>query len=87
MTGGIGFSRQGSDSFKSNRSLLGKRRFMKDSPYYGNKKIDRNKIQNFEELKKWKIKSDAQHKKQKIIIYSIIGILIVSVLIFFFLVN
>lgn len=29
MTGGIGFSRQGSDSFKQNRALRNKRKAMK----------------------------------------------------------
>jgi hypothetical protein len=62
MTGGIGFSRQGSDSFKQNRALRNKRKSMKNNPYSSQKmrargnrgKFDFNELQTFRSKRKRK---------------------------------
>tara|TARA_R110002012_G_scaffold114079_1_gene260268 strand:+ start:78998 stop:79261 length:264 start_codon:yes stop_codon:yes gene_type:complete len=62
MTGGIGFSRQASDSFKQNRALRNKRKSMNSNPYSSQKmgvkrsrgNFDFNEIQNFRSKRKRK---------------------------------
>jgi len=81
MTGGIGFSRQGSDSFKQNRSLRNKRKSMNDNPYSSQKKMDIKNRGKFDlkELQSFRLK---RRRKSKLISITVIivFILIVSVL-------
>lgn len=73
MTGGVGFSSQGKDSYKNNRKLLKGRTLMKDNPYSAVNKTtgDRN-LDNSKELQEWRDKNQKRANKLRIIIYGII---------------
>lgn len=60
MTGGIGFSRQGSDSFKQNRALRNKRKAMNENPYSSNKRRGDRGNFNLKEIQNYR----AQHKRK-----------------------
>ena len=83
MTAGVGFSRQGKESFKNNRKLLNERTSMKDNPYAATQYAKReNDPISSPELKEWRDKKQIREKKLRIIIY---GILIPLVLVIAFL--
>ncbi|MCF6359819.1 MAG: hypothetical protein L3J29_03560 [Cyclobacteriaceae bacterium] len=54
MTGGIGFSRDSSNTQKKNRNLLGFRKSNAENPYWGNKRVKRKRIIKFAELLNFK---------------------------------
>ena len=73
MTGGIGFSEQGKDSFRNNRELLNNRPRMMGNPYSAsqNAKGDRDPA-NVQELQDWRDKVKSRQKKLRRIIYGIL---------------
>lgn len=81
MTGGIGFSGQGKESFKQNRDLRIARPGLKDNPYAPHKKVSAKEANNkFDELKAWK-KEEEKHKKHiKIMVYLGFSLLLITVL-------
>ena len=72
MTGGIGFSRQGQDSFRKNRELLKKRGSMKDNPYSATNKTNRLDAANYEELIDYKRTKSKKEFKRTIVIWALI---------------
>jgi hypothetical protein len=80
MTGGVGFSSQGKDSYKNNRKLLNNRTQMKDNPYAAsqNAKGDRDPA-NAQELQDWRDKVKSRQKRLRIVIYGILIPLIVVI--------
>ncbi|TVP51318.1 MAG: hypothetical protein EA341_05595 [Mongoliibacter sp.] len=70
MTGGVGFSKQGKDSFKENRNLRIARPSMKDNPYAAKNASSHQELaENYEELKTWKIQKESNDQKRRLIIY------------------
>jgi hypothetical protein len=73
MTGGVGFTKMGQESYKHNRELLNQRHLMKENPFSPFNKIPYEKAaENFEEIKKWKLQKEKGEKKKRLIIYAII---------------
>ncbi|AHM60049.1 hypothetical protein D770_08960 [Flammeovirgaceae bacterium 311] len=63
MTGGVGFSKQGHDSFKNNRGLRNNRNSMKDNPYAAGKDWGKERDASIiPEIEEWR---DAKLKKEK----------------------
>jgi hypothetical protein len=60
MTGGIGFSRQGSDSFKQNRALRNKRKSMNGNPYSTHVKNENRGKFNLKELQYFRYRQERQ---------------------------
>ncbi len=85
MTGGLGFSRAGKDSFKQNTSMLGNRTTMGNSPYFGERKAERKGQANFEELEKLKRKRRKQQLRLQIGIFSGISIAVIGFIVWMFL--
>ncbi|PRY89103.1 hypothetical protein [Mongoliibacter ruber] len=82
MTGGIGFSRQGKDSFKQNRDLRIARPGLKDNPYTSHKKISIQEAGNkFDELKAWKKEEEKNKKHMRNMVYLGFSFLFIIVLI------
>ena len=80
MTGGVGFSRQGKESFKNNRKLLNKRTSMKDNPYVATNHAKRETVPvNSPELQEWRDKKQKREKKLRIIIFGFLIPLVVLV--------
>lgn len=85
MTGGIGFSRQGSDSFKQNRTLRNKRKTMNENPYSVNKRrADRGNF-NLKEVQNYR----AQHKGKAKMITRLVTLIfiIISMAIIIYIIN
>ncbi len=80
MTGGVGFSSQGKDSFRNNRKLLNNRTRMKDNPYAAGRKDegDRNPAHT-KELQVWRDKQHRRHRRLRLIIYGIFTLLTVVI--------
>ena len=75
MTGGIGFSRDISNTQKKNRDLLGSRKSNAENPYWGNKKQPQKRAVNFFELLSFKKKRTSSLKRRSALILIIIGTL------------
>ncbi len=75
MTGGIGFSRDSSNTQKKNRNLLGFRKSNSENPYWGNKKLSQKRAVNFSELLRFKKKRTSLLKRRSALILIIIGAL------------
>jgi len=81
MTGGLGFSRQASDSFKQNRSLRNKRKPMSENPYSSHKMGNKTTRGNFnlKEFQRYRAKRNRKSKRITIAILFIL-LIIVSIL-------
>lgn len=75
MTGGIGFSRDSSNTQKMNRNLLGSRKSNSENPYWGNKKLSQKRAVNFSELLSFKKKRTSSLKRRSVLILIILGAL------------
>jgi hypothetical protein len=86
MTGGIGFSRQGSDSFKQNRALRNKRKSMTDNPYSINKTKNDQRRGNFDlqEIQNYKAEQLRRSKSRANIIRYLFIAIFVIILLFIF---
>lgn len=82
MTGGIGFSRDGNNTLKKNRSLLNTRKSNEENPYWGAKKQTRRKSVRFSELQKWKKIRVSFVGKRSASIFGIIGIVALLIILF-----
>lgn len=81
MTGGLGFSRQASDSFKQNRAMRNKRKSMNENPYSARKKKAIRKRGNFDFKELQNFRSRRKRKSRLIsIIVMIVFLTVVSVL-------
>lgn len=81
MTGGLGFSRQGSDSFKQNRAMRNKRKSMNENPYSAQKMSARGNRGMFDLKELQNFRSKRKRKSRLIsIIVMIVFLAIVSVL-------
>jgi len=78
MTGGLGFSRQASDSFKQNRSLRNKRKPMSENPYSSHKMGNRATRESFnlKEFQKYRAK---RNRKSERITIAVLFILLIIV--------
>ena len=78
MTGGVGFSRQGKDSFNNNRKLLNRPPRMKDNPYAPTQKAkgDRDSA-HVQELQDWWGKRKSKQKRWSLLIYGVLLPLVV----------
>jgi hypothetical protein len=84
MTGGIGFSRQGSDSFKQNRALRNKRKSMSDNPYTtAVKKRHRGKF-NLRELQDFRKREERTSNLMRKIVFLGLSIIFLLTLLFIF---
>ncbi|MGK7392799.1 MAG: hypothetical protein ACNS60_20760 [Candidatus Cyclobacteriaceae bacterium M2_1C_046] len=79
MTGGAGFSRQGSDSFKQNRELRNRRGSMKDNPYSSSNKGEPLGTADYDELIKYQRIKSKRESRRKILTWTII---VVTLLVF-----
>lgn len=80
MTGGVGFSSQGKDSYKNNRKLLTNRTRMKDNPYTANQNARGDQDPSIaQDIQNWRNKVKSRQKKLRIIIYGILLPLIVVI--------
>ncbi|WP_224998487.1 hypothetical protein [Cesiribacter sp. SM1] len=78
MTGGVGFSRQGHDSFRHNRKLSHIRPSMKDNPYTNVKDVDAGRDASVsKEAAQWR---DSMRQKQKKLRILIFGLLLPAIL-------
>ncbi len=75
MTGGIGFSRDGNNTLKKNKSLLGSRKTNAENPYWGTKKYGKRSAGNFSELSNWKQFRAAKIRKRTIFIFAMLSLL------------
>ncbi|WP_296619649.1 hypothetical protein [Marivirga sp.] len=85
MTGGIGFSRQGSDSFKQNRALRNKRKAMNENPYTNNKKHKARGNFNLKEIQNYR----AKHKRKAKMISRLVMLIfiLISMVVIIYLIN
>lgn len=73
MTGGVGFSKQGHDSFKDNRRLRNRRASIKDNLYNANNNIDGEQDPSItHELEEWRNLKEKKEKKLRLLIIGII---------------
>lgn len=82
MTGGIGFSRQGSDSFKQNRALRNKRKTVGENPYSSNKKTIKNRGSfNLKEIQNYRAKhrEKAKLKGRTVILFLILVSMMITI--------
>lgn len=80
MTGGVGFSKQGHDSFKDNRRLRNSRTSFRDNPYNANHKVDGERDPSINhELEEWRNFKEKKEKKLRLLIIGIILPLIVLI--------
>jgi hypothetical protein len=81
MTGGLGFSRQASDSFKQNRAMRNKRKSLQENPYSSQKIRDRGNRSKFDFKELQNFRSKRKRKSRLIsIIVMLVFLTIVSVL-------
>jgi hypothetical protein len=80
MTGGIGFSRQGQDSFKQNRALLNKRPMLKDSLHATSNQVQGKKtLASYEQILKWRKIKDSNDRRVKLLIVAfLLGVISIS---------
>ena len=73
MTGGIGFSTQGWDSFKNNRKLRKERLAMKDNPYAGTQAAEAARTSDvIYELEAWREMRSKKEKRMRKLVFGII---------------
>lgn len=73
MTGGVGFSKQGHDSFKDNRRLRNRRASIKDNLYNANNNVDGERDPSItHELEEWRNLKEKKEKKLRLLIIGII---------------
>lgn len=73
MTGGVGFSKQGHDSFKDNRRLRNRRASIKDNLYNANNNVDGERDSSItHELEEWRNLKEKKEKKLRLLIIGII---------------
>jgi hypothetical protein len=71
MTGGLGFSRQGQDSFKQNRQLLNKRPMLKEHIHATSNQVQGKRIlASYEQLVKWRKIKDQGTKRMNLRIFA-----------------
>lgn len=80
MTGGAGFARQGSDSFKQNRALRNKRKRMSDSPYLNVRSVKGKKNAEFDFKAIQKFREDRRRKSRIITIVISITLIVLAIL-------
>jgi len=78
MGGGIGFSRQGQDLSKSNRSFLNNRTKLKDNPYSATKITEHEYSANYDELANWHQLKREKADKLRNRIFILLGALVVA---------
>jgi hypothetical protein len=77
MTGGIGFSRQGQDSFKQNRDLINKRTMLKERLHTTPNQVQGNKmLASYEQLLRWRMIKDRNARKTNLLIFTLLFIVI-----------
>lgn len=83
MTGGLGFSRQGQDSFRSNRELRKARKTMGENPYVASETgKGRESIANYDELRQWKEQKDKSRNRLRRFVFIAVVILTILMVVF-----
>ncbi|WKK82827.1 hypothetical protein [Marivirga arenosa] len=80
MTGGAGFARQGSDSFKQNRALRNKRKRMSDSPYINVRGVKGKRNADFDFKAIQKFREDRRRKSRIITIVISTTLIVLAIL-------
>lgn len=84
MTGGLGFTKQGQNAYRSNRELLNPRKRMKENPY-ASAGADQEKecALSYDELKQWRERKDKRENRWRTFIFiAVLMLTILAVLVF-----
>jgi hypothetical protein len=80
MTGGAGFVRDSINNLKRNRALLKKRKKMAENPYVKGLHDSTPRVDNYDELQKWKITLQKRSRQSTLVIAGSIFTLILLVI-------